>query len=1180
MKLNGPNQPGSQKNLKLRDFDALKEGDKGKADEASASSKSLVDVVKQAADRSDLKAVNNSLQTLAEHDRRASLTAGNRLHQNEQKGFETLIQFKDSDDKAIILAVHKEDEVHEYAALVSGAAVDSELDESHKSLKKAGQESTNFYLERDGKYLPTDAAGAALSLSKKRPVVVQRADGQVEVHKQSDKALSFVSQSDPEVAAFRSTLKDAKEKGLTFAAHEVKAEEGDDETKSKDSPGLLSRIGSMFGGGGSEVEVEEAFAEKLKSGLVDVSFEDDERPLALPVTLSMEEIKLAADWEDNPSKEIENFRKDFKAMTEDETILMTQQAHGQMKGAVLRADDRSAYFQLRQGNRMVVLDKKGDLHELNNLEDFAKFKKDGRVTEPNLNPFDGEKTDSDNLMMFYHVAPFDPIEKGIIDDLPLRLTKVGSSEQLDIVTMRSDLPTKKNLRVDRAQIGEQQELKRLDAEIAMNDPKVLENFVYETVKANMGDDKIRFLIGGHGGAEKGLLPDGEHNNADANHAMPVDDFAGAIKKALDRVQNETGERPRIDNIMFISCLMGNTSFIHALAETGDIDSVIASPELMAGSNPLSTFEFLADPKTSKASGLEYAQHILDEWSQAPAMVGGSMESQHADTIGAYDLSPEKAKRFQKALGGFFDAVIAEPEYGKYLKENIAKAPAYGINPLINLMFDVDNRDLLQVLDHAKDDARITSPKVKKAMKELMEATEAQVIDQRVSENYEGRRGPSLYLPLDRWDMNEKMTDTELLKSVKYKEFMDVIFDAPLQRSVADNFLNEASRLSESGALDKAFKKIKEAAQGGKKKKKDKTDETQEGAAADKKVDEKKAEKTEASKEAVTEGDSDKAPELKLDPGAMSVLKSLGEMVGGEEVKELQELHALETDLKARPFQKAFGLVRGALSTGLGLTAGLVGGTIGAVPGAIFGAFAGARAGWTGTSASGTHKPASKEEMEVLAKVVDELLEANEDLLEVNPTDDTEEATTDKVEPEKTEVEAPKLTSKDAAVPENSTIKDKPVEAKSTIKDKPVSETADKEEPKVGEDDTETDEAGKSEGPDLSPLRGLFKGRVAKGIKQLFLWPSEGFAIKTHESVGRKHGEMPGRIVGALTGAVTGALFNALATGGIAFVGTGLYMKSKVDKAVSALGPKAPTSAPDVYIGRFEKTEEDKSTGET
>ena len=127
---------------------------------------------------------------------------------------------------------------------------------------------------------------------------------------------------------------------------------------------------------------------------------------------------MASGWEKTPDNEVKSFQSDFKALSEEKTIFMTQQPHGPMKGMVIRADDRAAFFQLRQGHRLVALDGKGDLHELKSLDDFKKLKDTGRVS-PKTEQFDGSKTDSDNLMMFYHVSPFDPIEKGNYDDLPI-----------------------------------------------------------------------------------------------------------------------------------------------------------------------------------------------------------------------------------------------------------------------------------------------------------------------------------------------------------------------------------------------------------------------------------------------------------------------------------------------------------------------------------------------------------------------------------------------------------------------------------------------------------------------------------------------------------------------------------------------------------------------------------------
>ncbi|MCA9781517.1 MAG: hypothetical protein KC800_32590, partial [Candidatus Eremiobacteraeota bacterium] len=419
-------------------------------------------------------------------------------------------------------------------------------------------------------------------------------------------------------------------------------------------------------------------------------------------------------------------------------------------------------------------------------------------------------------------------------------------------------------------------------------------------------------------------------------------------------------------------------------------------------------------------------------------------------------------------------------------ESIAKAPTYGINPLINVMFDVDNRDLLQVLDHAGTDARINSPKLKQAMKELKEATESQVIDQKVTENYKGRRGPSLYLPLDKWDFNEKMGETNLLKGTKYKEFMEMVFEAPLHRGVTATLINEVSRLSETGALDKAIEKLKDHVSGS------------------------------------------------VDLG------------GGDKVKQEQErleaLHGLEEKMtKPGKLAKALGFLRGTVRVASGIAGGVVGGALGAGLGAVVGTVTGAVAGWRGVSAAGTHKPASKEEIEVLSKVVDDFLEANglvgdeEKPIELKPpANDNEQQADGKWDPEKSVQEGPR-----------------------PVKAEPVKEET---EPVKGDAEGATD-------PDLSPLKGLLEGRVARGLKQLFLAPAEGHAIKVHEAAGRKWGEWPGRVAGALTGALTGGVLSALATGAIGLVGTGLLTAAKLDN-VFELVEKPEVKGETSFTGRF------------
>ena len=193
---------------------------------------------------------------------------------------------------------------------------------------------------------------------------------------------------------------------------------------------------------------------------------------------------------------------------------------------------------------------------------------------------------------------------------------------------------------------------------------------------------------------------------------------------------------------------------------------------------------------------------------------------------------------------------------------------------------------------------------------------------------------------------------------------------------------------------------------------------------------------------------------------------------------------------------------------LGLAGGAVAGAVVAVPALLFGGLAGARAGWTGVSAAGTHEPASKAEMDVLTKVVDEFMEANPEIFEA----------------------------------------DEPSEEHKTGE--------------ISEPDQEKD-------PDLSPLEGLFEGRVAKGIKQLLLVPSEKVGIKTHENVGRAYGELPGRIAGAVTGFFSGAVLNTLAVSGVAFAGVGLLTGAKVGDAIDKITPHGPEKGVGLHLGRFE-----------
>ena len=260
---------------------------------------------------------------------------------------------------------------------------------------------------------------------------------------------------------------------------------------------------------------------------------------------------------------------------------------------------------------------------------------------------------------------------------------------------------------------------------------------------------------------------------------------------------------------------------------------------------------------------------------------------------------------------------------------------------------------------------------------------------------------------------------------------------------------------------------------------------------------------------------------------------------------MEALHSLEEKTtKPGKLSKAVGFLRGTVRVASGIAGGVVGGALGAGLGAIVGTVTGAVAGWRGVSAAGTHMPASKEEIEVLSKVVDDFLEANglvgdeEKPIELKPpANDNEQQPDGEWDPEKSIQEGPR-----------------PAKAASAENEAKVSQP----------EKAETEGPGD---PDLSPLKGLLEGRVARGLKQLFLAPAEGHAIKVHESAGRKWGEWPGRVAGALTGAITGGVLSALATGAVGLVGTGLLTAAKLDNVFEFL-EKPEVKGETNFTGRF------------
>jgi len=810
--------------------------------------------------------------------------AAARMLGSQKAGYESLIRFQG--DEGLVVSLVNTHELADYVALASGSPATHDVQQQYSLVQQRLQAGDRFFLERDGDYLKTDAAGAALVLARGGPVVRLGLAGELDTWKAIPEQ---VEPSTPQRLALGKLLDRATQMGCEF---ELEPEQPDTSIKGK--------VMAVLRGKPDQAQLRGKLVDSLEKGSpVLLSLPDDERKIPLPSGVDAQQLDSFLQYVEAPTPEQLEFKSAFQDLQKKEAILLTRSNAGEIKGMLTQACDRSAYLNLVGGHEVVALARDGVPQRLTQVSQMKELNTTGSLAGADAPLFDGASEPSDNLFMVYHVSPFDPVNKGIYDDLVRRMIEVGSSKEIDIVAMHSDLPDKRNLRVDRVQSGRLESLKKLDPETVMSDPKTFEDFICETLLANQTDSKVRLFVGGHGGAEKGLLPDGKHNNAAANHAMSVDDFAGAIHKALDRVQAETGKRPFIENLMLCSCLMGNTSLIDALARTGDVGVLCASPEVMMGSSPNSVIEYLHNPEHSQASGEEFARYLVDTISEAPSAPGGNKESHHADTYGAYRLDKGLAQDFQACLNGFFQECLKRPDQAAALKRAIAACPTYGVNPFINLMFDVDNRDIIQVAERIVADARVTSQEIKEAAQKVIEKASAQVIAQKVSEKYEGRKGPTIYLPIDRFDFDEKMSQTAFLQGTDYSRFCEMIFDAPLHRGVQDTFLAEANRVAEA---------LKEARSEGKSKETDEAD---------------NPEKTEE-----TKADS------KLTPASRG---------------EVQQVHSVEEYRANNLLNKTARGIR-ALATGaLGVAGGLALAAVGAIPGALLGGVLGLRAGFTGSS---------------------------------------------------------------------------------------------------------------------------------------------------------------------------------------------------------------------------------------
>lgn len=382
-------------------------------------------------------------------------------------------------------------------------------------------------------------------------------------------------------------------------------------------------------------------------------------------------------------------------------------------------------------------------------------------------------TPKDNLVLVYYSALHNsdgPL--GVYDDYAYKLQEMGSSADRDLVVLRSDRSFKENLRVDYAQPGRFEPVARLGKSEMLSDADLLEDFIYESVKRHPDDKKIRLVMLGHGSADQGVMDDflTQPDGSVKAERIPVDDLAGAVKSALDRIEQETGKRPVIDNLILNSCLMGNASVLQALAETGDVRALSASPELMLDSFPAEAITSLKGDQDAK----EYARQLVDIYKDAGAFPGGRDNRVNALVYGSYDCDPAKAATFKTALKDFFSACTARPDLIGYVRENIEDCPGYNIHPTGGPGPGFDNRDLIQVARRIQGDARIADKAIKQACADLIEATKAQVIAQRGEADYADREGPSFFFPTERHRFDPSHPPTALLRDTGWSDFMTMV----------------------------------------------------------------------------------------------------------------------------------------------------------------------------------------------------------------------------------------------------------------------------------------------------------------------------------------------------------------------------------------------------------------------
>jgi hypothetical protein len=267
--------------------------------------------------------------------------------------------------------------------------------------------------------------------------------------------------------------------------------------------------------------------------------------------------------------------------------------------------------------------------------------------------------------------------------------------------------------------------------VNMSDPKILTDFIVDTMK-KFPSDNVLLSLNDHGGGFTGALADDTDG-----------DFMSVpqIKQALSDAEKQTGKK--IDIIGFDACLMAETEVAHGLKDNASI--LLASEEIeygMGWSNNeiLESSKGMTDSITMLQEALKKKINVTPE-EFARIVVKHSETKQHElPTFSATDLSG--INKLTSAVNGLAEAIIQSGEKEE-IRTAIKSSEHYGGE---GKPYE-DIYDLHHIADNISKSVK--DEKLRKAAEEVKKTLSDTVIAYQSDKNqYPASRGLSIYAPVD------------------------------------------------------------------------------------------------------------------------------------------------------------------------------------------------------------------------------------------------------------------------------------------------------------------------------------------------------------------------------------------------------------------------------------------------